>query len=143
MDKNEIKIDKLQKPNTWREEILNMLEYSEIFVDNLLDKFKIYNNDNMEMLELIRKLSYNIDKKHKNDKAIKQKMKELEKSKELRKKFEERNNKIIFLPKKKLDISKFHIKKEKNTKNKKINKIPTFEDYLFHDDYENNSKNDK
>ena len=95
------------------------------------------------MVELIKKLSYNIDKKHKNDKAIKQKMQELKKSKELREKFEERNNRIIFLSRRKFDISKFQLKKKKDIKNKNVNKTPGFEDYLFHDDYENNSKNDK
>ena len=143
IEKNEARRNIIKKANNWREEILNMLEYIEISVDNLLNKFKNYSNDNAEMVELIKKLSYNIDKKHKNDKAIKQKMQELKKSKELREKFEERNNRIIFLSRRKFDISKFQLKKKKDIKNKNVNKIPGFEDYLFHEDDEDNNKNDK
>ena len=58
---------------------------------------------------------------------------DLQKVKSLKEKVEKRSNKIYFLPSKKIDLSKFKIKKEKQIIDKDLNKTPTIEDYIYNE----------
>ena len=95
------------KKITEEQEIINMLRFIEIKTDELIHN--IYSNskyeDNISIQKFISKIKYEIEKEHKNEKAYLQKIKQMEKHLKLYEKIEARNNKIYFLPKKKLDIS--------------------------------------
>ena len=83
---------------------LYKLKYITFVVDYLLAQFKIYNSHAYGKRELYIELKNEIDKKHKNQKANEKILKDNEKNNRLKRKIEERNNKIYFLPYKKINI---------------------------------------
>ena len=134
---------KMFKKNITKEaEMLRLLKYIEFGIDYLIDKFKSNDKNNYMIQELIKKVTYEIDKQHKNDKTLKQKMQEIEKNRKLYQEIAERNNKIHFLPRKKIDLSRFKIKKVKKAHEIDSNKEPQFEDYITADDEINQGNKD-
>ena len=126
------KKDKKRNANYYLDEILFKLKYITFTIDYLISKFKYYNSGDYGQNQLLIRLKNEIEKEHKNKKADEQKMLIQKKVNKLRKKLEERNNKIYFLPYKKIDIIKNKRdskKRNKSFENKKIKKI-TFDDLL-------------
>ena len=119
---------------SFEEQIINILKNIEMKVNELINKINefIKKENKISPKEFIKKIKIEIEKGHKIEKAQKQKIKQLEKHKKLYEKIKERNNKIFFLPKKKIDISKIKSKKrgkiEIKTEQNEDNKI---EDFLF------------
>ena len=116
------------------EEIINMLKYIEIKVNELINKINLFikKENKISSKDFIKKIKIEIEKDHKIEKAEIQKFKQKEKYKKLYEKIQERNNKIYFLPKKKIDISKFKSKKsEKNEIRTEPNEDKKIEDFLF------------
>ena len=117
---------------TEEEEIINMLRYIEIKTDELIHKiYSIFqDNDKKSIQKYILKIKYEIEKEHKNEKAYLQKIKRMEKLRKLYEKIEERNNKIYFISKKKVDIPKtkikIKIKSQLKTENQEDNKFEDF-----------------
>ena len=98
----EIKGNKENKKvlNFQSKKILIKLKYITFILDYLLVKFNDYKKRNNELLN---KLRNEIEKKHKMQKAAEQRVKDIENIIKLEKKIEERNNKIYFLPYKKIE----------------------------------------
>ena len=134
--KLELSIDKKDKKNYKNNnelyEILYKLKYITFIIDYLISKFKIYNSIEFSKNKLLIKLKNEIEKNHKIEKAAEQRLQFEKKAIKLRKKLEERNNKIYFLPYRKIDIN--NNKKDSKNKNKSfdINNIQkmNFEDFL-------------
>ena len=128
------KKDKKKNANYCLDEILFKLKYTTFIIDFLISQFKNYKSDDRGKNQLLIKLKNQIEKEHKNKKAEEQKMLIQKKDNKLRKKLEERNNKIYFLPYKKIGIIKNKRdskKRNKSFEDKNIKKI-TFDD-LLHD----------
>ena len=122
---------------TLEEEIIIMLRYIETKTDKLINKInsKIRNDmdGKVSIKEFIFHIKYEIDREHKNENALKQKKLQREKYRKIYESIEERNNKIYFLPKKKLDLSKMKTKKSKKIEIKIENKKENYlEDFLYH-----------
>ena len=118
------------------EEIIIMIRFIETKTDKLINKInsKIKNdmNGKLSVKEFILNIKYEIDRAHKTENAFKQKMLQREKYRKLYESIEERNNKIYFLPKKKLDISKIKAKNSKKIEIKIDNKRENnLEDFLY------------
>ena len=122
-----------KKIYTKEKEMILMLEFIEQSVDYLINTFNSHINKSEEIKEFIKEVKMDIEKEHKIEKARLQMMKDLQKIKILKEKVEKRSNKIYFLPSKKIDLSKFKIKKEKKIVDKDLNRIPTIEDYLYNE----------
>ena len=120
------KKDKKKNANYCLDEILFKLKYTTFIIDYLISQFKNYKSDDRGKNQLLIKLKNEIDKEHKNKKAEEQKMLIQKKDNKLRKKLEERNNKIYFLPYKKIGIIKNKRdskKRNKSFEDKNIKKI--------------------
>lgn len=102
---------------TFEEEIIIMLKFIEIKTNELINKINSEITDKSDgkipVKDVLMKIKFEIERQHKNEKTLRQKLEEREKYRKLYKTIEARNNKIYFLPKKKLDISKI---KSKHTK---------------------------
>ena len=122
-----------KKIYTKEKEMILMLEFIEQSVDYLINTFNSHINKSEEIKEFIKKVKMDIEKEHKIKKAKLQMMIDLQRIKILKEKVEKRSNKIYFLPTKKIDLSKFKVKKEKKIVDKNLNKIPTIEDYLYNE----------
>ena len=113
-------------------EILLKLKYITYAIDYLLEKFKIYNSCEQGEKKLLNKLKNEIEKNHKIENAAEQKLQIEKKAIKLRNKIEERNNRIYFLPYRKIDAhknkngNKTKIKRIDNDKTEKIH----INDYL-------------
>lgn len=108
-------------------EILYKLKYITQVTNIILSEFKFYREHDKEKSELIKRLKYEIDKHHKAAKSIEQKNKEKERSLKLLNRIEEKNNKILFLPKKKV------VKNNSFTKINRIKKSTVEEETSFLD----------
>ena len=131
----EINIDENEsgKKINVEEEMINMLKYIEIKIDIIINKVNSYikGNDKTSFEKCIMKLKYEIDKQHKSEKAKMIKNKQIEKFKKLYDRIQERNNKILVLPKKKLDISRLKVKNKKVIEIKKeIQEEKNLEDFI-------------
>ena len=122
----------IKKANTKEGEILYNLEYIECNIDYLLERikyFKIDKNNN----EILQKIIFEIDKKHKQEKPDKQRLEDLEKNLKLLKKIENRNNKMFFVSRR-IDLFAYknRIKKNlnKNKNNENKDNFPTLEEFL-------------
>ena len=116
-------------------DILSKLKYITFIIDYLLAKFKIYNSSDNGQKELLNKLKNEIEKNHKIKNAAEQRLQFQKKAIKLRKKLEQRNDKISFLPYRKVDF--FNNKKESKNKLKSldVNKIKKINlDDLLHSD---------
>ena len=114
---------KENKKKTIGEEIINMLKYIEFEVDELIKKVYSYHcsNDKMPIKKFIFKIKFEIEKEHRKEKAELQKLLIREKNKKLYEEIESRNQKIYFLPRKKIDISSQGNQKKKKIKIKSEN----------------------
>ena len=111
-------------PNYYLNKITFKLKYITFVLDYLLAKFKIYKNPNDGKSELLNKLKNEIEKNNKIRKAYEQRVKDKENIIKLKNKIEERNNKIYFLPYKKVEIySKNKSQKDKSNKKNKVKNI--------------------
>ena len=137
-----------KKSNSKEEEIIYIFEYIECTIDYLLEKIRIYKRDENKN-ELLQKIMYEIEKKHKREIPDKQRLEDLEKSIKLLKKLESKNNKV-FLNNRKIDYFYFELKNKKgldllNQANKNKDDFPTLEEFLknvniINDIYSDNSK---
>ena len=100
-------------------EILSKLKYINFVCDYLLTKSAIYNSNNYGQKSKLNKIRNEIETNHRIEKSAKQRLRNSQKYILLKNKIEERNNKIYFLPYKKLDI--FRYKKAKEQKPEDIN----------------------
>jgi hypothetical protein len=120
---------------TKEEELLQMLEFIEIRITYLLNIFTIYKDPLNPNYELIRKLRNNLMRKRKIEKAELTKIENLIKYKKLITKVNNRNNKLLFLQNRKIDMNNYAEWINGNKKDKKHKKnifyLPTFEDFLF------------
>ena len=127
-----------KKIHTKEKEMIFMLEFVEQTIDYLINNLNYYMNQNEEIQDFIKNVKSDIEREHKIDKARIQMMLDLQKIKLLKEKVEKRSNKIYFLPSKKIDLSKFKLKKEKKIIDNYLDKIPTIEDYLYNEKECNN-----
>ena len=127
-----------KKIYTKEKEMTLMLEFVEQTIDYLINNLNYYMNQNEEIQDYIKNVKSDIEREHKIDKARIQMMLDLQKIKLLKEKVEKRSNKIYFLPSKKIDLSKFKLKKEKKIIDNYLDKIPTIEDYLYNEKESNN-----
>lgn len=113
--------------------MLIMLQHSEISVDHLLGVFKYYNKNKAVYNNLLRKVRTEIEKEHKIEKAKKQREEQIAKLANLKQQVEERNNKIYFKSRRKIDsYFKFALKKERKDDNDKDRcKDPLFSDFMY------------
>jgi len=128
--------------DTKEEEILAMLEYIEVRICHLLNIFSIYKNPHNPNYELIRKLRNHYTRKRKIEKAeLVRKEKEINYLKMI-KKINNRNNRFIFLERRKIAIHNYAGWAYEKNKNKSSNRnkvyLPTFDDFMF--DYNRNEK---
>jgi len=103
-------------------EILSKLKYINFVADYLLTKSAIYNSNNYEQKSKLNKIRNEIEANHRIEKSAQQRLRNSQKYILLKNKIEERNNKIYFLPYKKLDIFRNKKAKEQKTEDIKINK---------------------
>ena len=128
--KKKNKKDKIKNENNDLKDIVFQLKYISYVIDYLLEQFKIYNSNEYKQNKLLNKLKSEIEKDHKYKNANEQRLQIQKKSIKLRKKLEERNNKIYFLPYKKVDLyeNKSNEKSDRHFENKK--KKLYFEDLI-------------
>jgi len=114
---------KENKKKTIGEETINMLKYIEFQVDELIKKVYSYHssNDKMPIKKFIFKIKFEIEKEHRKEKADLQKLLIKERNKKLNEEIESRNQKIYFLPRKKVDISILNLQKKRKIKIKSEN----------------------
>ena len=127
LEVNKEKIEKNKYKLIDFNEILEKLKYITYIIDYLISKFKIYNSNEYEGKELLNKLKIEIEKNHKVENTAEQRKNIYKKNIELRKTLYERNNKIYFLPNRKLDFhynknfSKYKQKSFVDNQNHKLN----------------------
>ena len=117
------------------EEILQMLEFIEIKICQLLNIFSIYKNPHNPNYELIRKLKNNLLRKRKIEKAELVRIEKENNYMKFIKKVNNRYNKLFFLERRRIGFHNFggwanEFAKNKNTK-ESLNYIPTFNDFIF------------
>lgn len=128
--------------DTKEEEILKKLEYIEVRICHLLNIFSIYKNPHNPNYELIRKLRNHFTRKRKIEKAeLVRKEKEINYLKMI-KKINNRNNRFIFLERRKIAMHNYAGWTHEKSKNKSSNRnkvyLPTFDDFMF--DYNRTEK---
>ena len=128
--------------DTKEEEILKKLEYIEVRICHLLNIFSIYKNPHNPNYELIRKLRNHFTRKRKIEKAeLVRKEKEINYLKMI-KKINNRNNRFIYLQRRKISMHNYAGWTHEKSKNKSSNKnkvyLPTFDDFMF--DYNRSEK---
>ena len=128
--------------DTKEEEILKKLEYIEVRICHLLNIFSIYKNPHNPNYELIRKLRNHFTRKRKIEKAeLVRKEKEINYLKMI-KKINNRNNRFIYLQRRKISMHNYAGWTYEKSKNKSSNKnkiyLPTFDDFMF--DYNRSEK---
>ena len=120
---------------TKQEEILQMIEFIEVRICHLLNIFSIYKNPFDPNYEYIRKLRNNILRKRKIEKANLARIEKEINYMKLIKEVEDKNNKLLFLQNRKIDLKNYaawdNVQKKHKTSKKKQIYIPTFEDFLF------------
>ena len=105
----------------------------ELMCNYLIGKFNEYKSEK-KFSKILTEIQSKIDFEHKRQKTIEKKQEEYKKYLELKKQIDKRNEKVYFIPKKKVDNYPFNIfVKPKNNKNneKNINKELTIEDFLY------------
>ena len=127
-----------KKIYTDEELALNYLEAIELKVVYILSLFKnVYSNIYYSVSYKLIKAK--IDFKHKTEYSKKLKNDYLKKILMLRKVVEEKNNKKLFLPRKKVDFHSIYVMKKKEKKDNKNDKITdNFEDFMY--DINDNNK---
>ena len=131
-----------KKIYTDEELALNYLEAIELKVFYILSLFKNVYSDIFYLVSY-KIIKAKIDFKHKTEYSKKLKNDYIKKILMLRKAVEEKNNKILFLPRKKVDFHSIYVMKKKEKKDLKKDKITdNFEDFMYDiNDYNNNNNN--
>ena len=131
---NEIKNNKKKNKIGKRSEILLKLKFIENVVNSLCAEIeKITNGNSIKLKKALKKVVFEIERKHIIKNYQLQKRKKLEKELELLNQIEERNNKIYFLPYKKVNYAGEEMfKKKQEIKNnlEKINNEPEIMKFL-------------
>ena len=115
------------------EKMIKMMICIELMCNYLIGKFNEYKNEK-KFSKILIEIQSKIDFEHKRQKTIEKKQEEYKKYLELKKQIDKRNEKVYFIPKKKVDNYPFNIfVKPKNNKNneKNVNKELTIEDFLY------------
>ena len=115
------------------EKMIKMMICIELMCNFLIGKFNEYKNEK-KFSKILIEIQSKIDFEHKRQKTIEKKQEEYKKYLELKKQIDKRNEKVYFIPKKKVDNYPFNIfVKPKNNKNneKNVNKELTIEDFLY------------
>jgi hypothetical protein len=118
-------------------EMLFLLGKIENALDILLERNRVFLNGPLAVL--YKEIQVELDKDRKVKKTKMQREAQMKKIEYLKAKIEERNNKIHFLPLRKVDYGyiKFSKKDKIELLSRKENKIPQFEDFMF--DVDNNT----
>ena len=123
------------KQNSKENEIISILEFLEVFVIYLRNKIDEYKNSDKFILSL-KELQLGIEKKRRIVNNIRKITKEKEKADYLKKNIENRNNKILFIPLRKMGLNDARIYNKKykkcNSSFKNIQKKSLFEEYLLY-----------
>ena len=115
------------------EKMIKMMICIELMCNYLIGKFNEYKSEK-KFSKILIEIQSKIDFEHKRQKTIEKKQEEYKKYLELKKQIDKRNEKVYFIPKKKVDNYPFNIfVKPKNNKNneKNVNKELTIEDFLY------------
>jgi hypothetical protein len=113
--------------------MIKMMICIELMCNYLIGKFNEYKSEK-KFSKILIEIQSKIDFEHKRQKTIEKKQEEYKKYLELKKQIDKRNEKVYFIPKKKVDNYPFNIfVKPKNNKNneKNVNKELTIEDFLY------------
>ena len=124
------------KNNCKENEIINILEFLELFVIFLMNKIDEYKKSE-KFIRSLKEMQVAIEKKRRIVNNIRKITKEREKADYIKKNIENKNNKILFIPLRKVGINEVGINNKKgnkwNSTNKNIqNKIDLFEEYLLY-----------
>jgi hypothetical protein len=124
-----------QKKIVTKEEIIiDYLQKIEFVIDYLVNQFDSYNKfKNSYLYDNLRKIRNEIEKNHKIQKNMEQKLLEKERIKKLKIEIAKRYNKVNFISKRKTnDYYEIILKKEKKIiKNDDFIKDPKFEDFMY------------
>ena len=115
------------------EKMIKMMICIELMCNYLIGKFNEYKSEK-KFSKILIEIQSKIDFEHKRQKTIEKKQEEYKKYLELKKQIYKLNEKVYFIPKKKVDNYPFNIfVKPKNNKNneKNVNKELTIEDFLY------------
>ena len=131
--KEEIFIYNLKQIVNRNEKMIKMMICIELMCNFLIGKFNEYKNEK-KFSKILIEIQSKIDFEHKRQKTIEKKQEEYKKYLELKKQIDKRNEKVYFIPKKKVDNYPFNVYvKPKNNKNneKNVKKELTIEDFLY------------
>ena len=115
------------------EKMIKMMICIELMCNYLIGKFNEYKSEK-KFSKILIEIQSKIDFEHKRQKTIEKKQEEYKKYLELKKQIDKRNEKVYFIPKKKVDNYPFNVYvKPKNNKNneKNVKKELTIEDFLY------------
>ena len=113
-----------------RKDYIFMLTVIEFFIVDLKSKLNFNDRSDLIKYDLIRKIKNDIEHKHKIEKGEILRLKEKEKYKMLTEVIEEKTNKILFLPKRRI-IPVYNLENMKKKKVIKREKKLNFEDLMF------------
>jgi hypothetical protein len=115
------------------EKMIKMMICIELMCNFLIGKFNEYKNEK-KFNKILIEIQSKIDFEHKRQKTIEKKQEEYKKYLELKSQIDKRNEKVYFIPKKKVDNYPFNLYvKPKTDKmvNKNVKKELTIEDFLY------------
>ena len=87
-------------------DLLYKMKYITQTINIIFNEFKYYREHDKYKSEIIKQTKWELDKQHKAAKSLEQKIKEKERAFKLLNKINEKSNKILFIPKKKVDMNK-------------------------------------
>ena len=122
----------IKKIYTKEEEMMDMLSKIELVIDYLIFKHRNYKNKNGIYYDLYKRIQSDIEHKRKLEKNKRQRQEENDRIFKLLKKIEFRDNKVYFLPRKKIEIYEIDFQKKKfKFKNNDDFKNPELKDFLY------------
>ena len=114
------------------DEMIDMLTEIELIIDYLIFKHYNYKNVNGMYYDLYKKIQSSIEHNRKIEKNRKQKQEENDRISKLKNKIEIRDNKIYFLPRRKIEQYGIGFQKKKNKSNNENNNTnPGIADFLY------------
>ena len=124
--------NEVKHTNNREAKILKMLNGIEQIINYLLTKFSEYKN-NKKYISILKEIQASIDFEHKKENARKNKMEEEKKITDLRERINRRNNKIIYVPLRKVDNYPFtlFVKPKVIVNEKDKNKELSLSDFLY------------
>jgi hypothetical protein len=112
--------------------MIDMLTEIELIIDYLIFKHYNYKNVNGMYYDLYKKIQSSIEHNRKIEKNRKQKQEENDRISKLKNKIEIRDNKIYFLPRRKIEQYGIGFQKKKNKSNNENNNTnPGIADFLY------------